>query len=213
MDLHIRTSRWSPEYPECFNALTWVTSRSFRSFTYSCTIQAHDFKIVQTCTNMQHVPYKYTDLHFMRPSCIKDDLLLPRDRQAYSQPKQQHDSAPAAKHRHGCRGCRGWGCVQMRQGVVERISDISAWLRCLKLWIEEDLQCTIRWPIGPRDASWEILRGDLQPNDCSGAVPQLSVMSCGNSLLGYVHLRSAQKQQYSSCPNEFTCEQEVERFG
>ena len=73
--------------------------------------------------------------------------------------------------------------------------------------------CTIRWPIGPRDASWEILRGDLQPNDCSGAVPQLSVMSCGNSLLGYVHLRSAQKQQYSSCPNEFTCEQEVERFG
>ena len=115
------------------NALTWVTSQSFRSFTYSCTIQAHDFKIVQTCTNMQHVPYKYTDLHFMRPSCIKDDLLLPRDRQAYSQPKQQHDSAPAAKHRHGCRGCRGWGCVQMRQGVVERISDISAWLRCLKL--------------------------------------------------------------------------------
>ena len=55
---------------------------------------------------MQHVPYKYTDLHIMRPSCIKGDLLLPRDRQAYSQPKQQHDSAPA-KHRHGCRGVAG----------------------------------------------------------------------------------------------------------
>ena len=139
----------------------------------------------------------------MRPSCIKGELLLPRDRQAYSQPKQQHDSAPAAKHRHGCRGCRGWGCVQMRQGVVERISDISAWLRCLKLWIEEDVQCTIGWPKKGLEM--------LKKGDFAGRPPAKRLQWCCASTFYhvatacYAHLRSAQKQQYSSCPNEFTC--------
>lgn len=76
---------------------------------------------------------------------------------------------------------------------------------------EEDVQCTIGWP----KKGLEMLKKGY----FAGRPPAKRLQWCCASTFChvvtacYAHLRSAQKQQYFSCPNEFTCEQEVERFG
>ena len=155
------------------NALTWVIYIAILQVLH---IQLHDTGTrFQNSTNMyQHATcsiqiYRSTHyasiLHQGRPSATKGPAgIQPAQAAARQRPGEASPWLP----------WRGWGCVQMRQGVVERISDISAWLRCLKLWRGHAVHNRVAF-FGPRDVSWE-MRGDLQPNDCSDAVPQLSVM-------------------------------------
>ena len=154
------------------NALTWVIYIAILQVLH---IQLHDTGTrFQNSTNMyQHATcsiqiYRSTHyasiLHQGRPSATKD-------RQAYSSPS----SSTTAPRRSIAMAAVAW-LGMCSDAPRSRGTDLW-YLRMAEMFEIVKRTCSAQsgglfWP---RDVSWE-MRGDLQPNDCSDAVPQLSVM-------------------------------------